>query len=77
MKVLWHSKGSYTLLEQATWTLDNNSARTWPAPQGAKSARTTSLYTAGKKHVTNAKYAVRPLPPRLARPSTACTMQQI
>jgi hypothetical protein len=27
MKVLWHSKGSTTLEEQATWTLDNNSAR--------------------------------------------------
>ncbi len=72
MKVLWHSKGSHTSLEQTTWTLDNNSARTWPAPQGAKSARTTSLFTAAKKHVTNAKYAVRPSLPRAARRFTGC-----
>ena len=36
MKVLWHSKGPTTLQEQATWTLENNSAPIWPAPQGVK-----------------------------------------
>jgi hypothetical protein len=71
MKVLWQSSGYHTG-EKATWTLDSNSARIWPAQQGAKSVRTTSLFTAKKKHVTNAKYVGRPLQPQLARRFTGC-----
>jgi hypothetical protein len=76
MKVLWQSSGYHTG-EKATWTLDSNSARIWLALQGAKSVRTTSLFIAKKKHVTNAKYVVRPLPPQPAHPFTDCTILRI